>query len=127
MNEDRAFFAAWIAVGLKETGKTQRGLAQALGVDPATINRVLKGKRRLRVDEIEPAARYLGIAPPRGYSFERSPASHDYIDLPAELRSVVLARAMDLGIAPEEFLARAVRAAFTLLGPRRGGDREGVV
>ncbi|GIX10337.1 S24 family peptidase [Elioraea sp.] len=46
---------------LAKPGKTQRGLAAALGVDPAAVNRLLKGERQLKAAEIAPAARYLEI------------------------------------------------------------------
>jgi transcriptional regulator with XRE-family HTH domain len=113
----------WLSAGLRQPGKTQRGLAHALGVDPASINRLLKGRRKLRVDEIGPAARYLGHEPPSGYATERSASTPAFIDLPAELRVAVFAKAMDLGIEPEEFLARSVRAALMICGPRVGGTR----
>lgn len=51
----------WIRTGLKRPGKTQRGLAAALGVDPSQVNRLLKGDRRLRADEVEKIKRYLDI------------------------------------------------------------------
>ena len=107
---------AWLNRGLAESGRTQRGLANALGVDPASINRLLKGKRKLRVDEIEPAARYLGIEAPNGYSSKGCASAPAYIDLPPDLRLAVFAKAMDLGVEPEEFLARSVRAALTICG-----------
>lgn len=122
--ESSNLLAAWIGAGLRDAGRTQRGLARALGLDPATVNRILKGKRRLRIDEIEPAARYLGVEAPNGFS-PRACAAPDYIDLPAELRSSVFRRATEMEIEPEEFLARAVRAALLVLGPQAGGDREG--
>ena len=124
MTGSSSLLAAWIAAGLEDTGRTQRGLARALGIDPATVNRIVKGKRRLRIDEIEPAARYLGVEAPNGFSARPSCAPED-IDLPAELRSSVFIRATEMEIEPEEFLARAVRAALLVLGPRTGGDREG--
>uniref|UniRef100_UPI003F6EEFB8 helix-turn-helix domain-containing protein n=1 Tax=Elioraea sp. TaxID=2185103 RepID=UPI003F6EEFB8 len=37
---------------LAKPGKTQRGLAAALGVDPAAVNRLLKGERQLKAAEI---------------------------------------------------------------------------
>jgi phage repressor protein C with HTH and peptisase S24 domain len=49
---------------LAKPGKTQRGLAAALGVDPAAINRLLKGERKLKLNEVLPAANYLEIEPP---------------------------------------------------------------
>ena len=38
----------WIRDGLAQPGKTQRGLAAALGVDPSAISRLLGGARQLR-------------------------------------------------------------------------------
>lgn len=46
---------------LAKPGKTQRGLAAALGVDPAAVNRLLKGERQLKASEIGPLASYLEI------------------------------------------------------------------
>ena len=113
----------WLAAGLTISGKTQRGLANALGVDPATICRMLQGTRRLRVDEIEPAARYLGVKPPRGYLKTSPVTTGDFIDIPLALRTAIVAKAMDMGIEPEEFVARAVRAALTVVGSHAGGER----
>ena len=113
----------WLTKGLRQPGKTQRGLANALGVDPASVNRLMKGRRKLRVDEIGPAARYLAMQPPGGYATELCACAPGFIDLPAELRVAVFAKSMDLGIAPEEFLARSVRAALMVCGPKVGGTR----
>lgn len=55
---------AWIRRGLTKPGKSQRGLAQALGIDPAGVNRLLKGERQLKAAEIAEVARYLGEEPP---------------------------------------------------------------
>jgi phage repressor protein C with HTH and peptisase S24 domain len=55
---------AWIRRGLAKPGKSQRGLAQALGIDPAGVNRLLKGERQLKAAEIAEVARYLGEEPP---------------------------------------------------------------
>lgn len=49
----------WIRDGLKKPGKTQKGLAVALGVDPAAISRLLVGTRQLKAAEIEKAQIYL--------------------------------------------------------------------
>ncbi|MGF1625702.1 MAG: helix-turn-helix transcriptional regulator [Alphaproteobacteria bacterium] len=53
----------WLRQGLSRAGRTQRGLALALGVDASAISRLLHGQRRLRAHEIPVAARYLGLAP----------------------------------------------------------------
>jgi phage repressor protein C with HTH and peptisase S24 domain len=55
---------AWIRRGLTKPGKSQRGLAKALAIDPAGVNRLLKGDRQLKAAEIAEVARYLGEAPP---------------------------------------------------------------
>jgi transcriptional regulator with XRE-family HTH domain len=55
----------WIRRGLRKPGKTQAGLARALGRSPSAINNLLSGKRRLRADEIATIARYLEEPPPR--------------------------------------------------------------
>lgn len=39
---------------------TQRGLAAALGVNPAAVNRMLYGQRRIRADELPVIEKYLG-------------------------------------------------------------------
>jgi transcriptional regulator with XRE-family HTH domain len=55
----------WIRRGLLKPGKTQAGLARALGRSPSAINNLLSGKRRLRADEIARVARYLEEPAPR--------------------------------------------------------------
>jgi transcriptional regulator with XRE-family HTH domain len=60
----------WIRRGLEQPGKTQAGLARALGRSPSAINNLLRGRRRLRADEIPKIARYLGMPPPSPLSSE---------------------------------------------------------
>lgn len=55
---------AWIRRGLARPEKSQRGLAKALGIDPAGVTRLLAGERQLKASEIAKVARYLGLAPP---------------------------------------------------------------
>jgi transcriptional regulator with XRE-family HTH domain len=54
----------WISSGLKKDGKDQYGLAAALGVDRSAISKLISGKRQLKADEIQKAARYLEEPPP---------------------------------------------------------------
>jgi phage repressor protein C with HTH and peptisase S24 domain len=69
---------AWIRRGLAKPGKSQRGLAQALAIDPAGINRLLKGERQLKAAEIVTVARYLGEEPPTmGRGAQRAETSPD--------------------------------------------------
>jgi len=58
---------AWIRDGLTMPGKTQRGLANALGLDPSAISRLLAGERQLRAAEIPVIAAYLDSAPPASF------------------------------------------------------------
>ncbi|CAO3426606.1 S24 family peptidase [Azospirillum argentinense] len=55
----------WIKSGLKKPGKTQRGLAAALGLDPAAVSRLLKGERQLKAAELTKIATYLDVVPPQ--------------------------------------------------------------
>jgi len=57
------FNLTWIRDGLTCPGKSQRGLALALGLDPSGVSRLLNGKRALKAAEIEIVSRYLGVAP----------------------------------------------------------------
>jgi phage repressor protein C with HTH and peptisase S24 domain len=54
-------YIAEIKEGLTRPGKTQRGLAQKLGLDPAAVNRLLKGKRQLKASEIASVREYLDM------------------------------------------------------------------
>ena len=55
----------WIRDGLAKPGKTQRGLANALGLDPSAVSRLLTGGRQLRAAEIPMVAAYLDSSAPR--------------------------------------------------------------
>lgn len=50
----------WIREGLKKPGKSQAGLARALGRDPAAVSRLLNDGRGLKASEIEIVKQYLG-------------------------------------------------------------------
>jgi phage repressor protein C with HTH and peptisase S24 domain len=50
---------AWIKEGLKQPGKSQKGLADAMRTDPGVITRLLKGDRQLKASEISVIKRYL--------------------------------------------------------------------
>lgn len=61
----------WIRAALDRTpGKTQSGLAQALGIDKSSVSRLLRGERRLKFVEARIAADYLGVEPPAGFTEE---------------------------------------------------------
>jgi transcriptional regulator with XRE-family HTH domain len=54
----------WIRRGLEKPGKTQTGLARAMGVSPSAVTQLLKGRRELKYREIRPVAQYLDVTPP---------------------------------------------------------------
>jgi len=54
---------AWLRDGLRDSGKTKAGLARALKVSPSQVTMLLKGERRIRLDELPIIARYIGKSP----------------------------------------------------------------
>lgn len=44
---------------LRPKGKTQTGLATALGIDPSRVTEIIKGERRIKSSEVAPLAAYL--------------------------------------------------------------------
>lgn len=121
---------SWIRKGLEAPGKTRRGLARAIAVDPASVTRMLQGLRSLKPEEIEPASRYLGIEPPAGWRLRRERRDLlgiDYIDISPELRRAVVAKSIEMAIEPAEFVDRAIRSAMLMLGAQgaaKSGDAE---
>jgi hypothetical protein len=66
-------YVEWIVAGLERPGKSKKGLAIAMQVDPAVITRMVQGRRRIRIEELGLIAGYLGEAPPtEGPNFARS-------------------------------------------------------
>ena len=57
-------FIEWLRNGLAQPHKTQRGLAEALGVAPSAVSRLLSGEREFLANEIAKAAIYLNVPPP---------------------------------------------------------------
>ncbi|HMB75813.1 MAG TPA: S24 family peptidase, partial [Kiloniellaceae bacterium] len=54
----------WIKRALAQPGKSQRGLATALGIDPSGVSRLLAGSRELKASELKALVDYLGVKPP---------------------------------------------------------------
>lgn len=52
----------WLADRLEEIGKTQLGLAQELGVAPARVTDIVKGQRRIQINELAVIASYLRLS-----------------------------------------------------------------
>lgn len=58
---NREVFSKNLRFYLNKTDKTQKDVALAIGVTPASLNEWLKGKKYPRIDKIEMLARYFGI------------------------------------------------------------------
>ena len=56
----------WLAEQLDRPGYSQAGLARAMGKDAAAINRMLKGERQIKANELPLILGYLDTAPPGG-------------------------------------------------------------
>lgn len=56
--------AQWLSEQLERKGVSQSALARALGLHPTMINKVINGRRRLTVEEMTAAARFLEAPPP---------------------------------------------------------------
>lgn len=52
-------YLKWLREGLAKPGKTQKGLARALGIDPMGVSRLVNGKRRFQIDELRIISSYL--------------------------------------------------------------------
>lgn len=57
-------YKKWVIDNLEKPGKSQTGLAKALGLHPSAINKVVSGKRQLKSHEVAGAASYFGEAAP---------------------------------------------------------------
>lgn len=54
----------WLRRGLQRPGKSQRGLAQHMGISESVVSRMVSGQRPMRGDEITAISVYLGEPPP---------------------------------------------------------------
>jgi len=52
----------WIKQGLERTGRNQVQLAELLGLDPAAVSRLLKGRRQLKATEADTIRKWLETA-----------------------------------------------------------------
>jgi len=50
----------WFRAKLTEKNRSQRALAKHLGLDPSAVTLMLRGERRLQMDEAEQIAVFLG-------------------------------------------------------------------
>jgi len=52
-------YKEWLHYGLGKKGKSGKGLASYLGIQPSTVSRMLSGKRRIFASELEGISRYI--------------------------------------------------------------------
>lgn len=57
-------YKKWVIANLEKPGKSQTGLAKALGLHPSAINKVVSGKRQLKSHEVAGAVAYFGEEAP---------------------------------------------------------------
>ncbi|BBE74339.1 LexA repressor [Pleomorphomonas sp. SM30] len=70
-------YLEWLNAGLSKPGKSQSGLARAMGVDPSVVNKISNGKRRLKSSEIPIAATYIGEPAPAPDELQYVPIDED--------------------------------------------------
>ena len=58
------FELSWLREQLKKPGLSQGGLARAMGKDTAAINRMLKGERQIKANEVATILAYVDAQPP---------------------------------------------------------------
>lgn len=56
---DDSTYLRWLRDGLAKPGKTQKGLARALDIDAMGVSRLVHGKRRFQIGELQKISQYL--------------------------------------------------------------------
>lgn len=56
---DQKVYRIWLQKGLEKPGKSQRGLARVLKLDPMQVSRLVHGKRRFQIADLGKIAHYL--------------------------------------------------------------------
>lgn len=62
--QGRVALLAWLRAVMKDHGISQAELGRVLGLERQLVNRMLNGKRRLQIAEVEAISRKWGVAPP---------------------------------------------------------------
>lgn len=83
-------YIEWIRDGLRKPGKSQKGLAGALGVVPSVVSKILNGRREIKAAEISVISLYLESSPP-----ENVPAR---LHAPIPLRTIPVRAKAELGV-----------------------------
>lgn len=66
MEENKDVYVQWLTAGLKKPGKNQSELARLLGTDASTVNKMVKGTRRVKVEELQTISTYIQEPQPLG-------------------------------------------------------------
>ncbi|MDQ0320982.1 transcriptional regulator with XRE-family HTH domain [Pararhizobium capsulatum DSM 1112] len=53
--------SAWFYQQLEKDGRSLRGMARTLGLDPSAVSRMLRGERKMTADEQDGIAEYLDV------------------------------------------------------------------
>ena len=53
--------SAWFYQQLEKEGRSLRAMARALGLDPSSVSRMMRGERKMTADEQDGIAAYLGV------------------------------------------------------------------
>ena len=53
--------SAWFYQQLEKEGRSLRAMARAIGLDPSSVSRMLRGERKMTADEQDGIAAYLGV------------------------------------------------------------------
>ncbi|MBB3975390.1 transcriptional regulator with XRE-family HTH domain [Rhizobium azooxidifex] len=54
--------STWFYQQLEKDGRSLRAMARAMGLDPSSLSRMLRGERRMTADEQDGIAAYLGVS-----------------------------------------------------------------
>ncbi len=63
MNQTQIYLG-WLRRGLDKPGKTQKGLARALNLDPMQVSRLVNGKRKFQLADLATISMYIDVPIP---------------------------------------------------------------
>lgn len=78
-SHNRDMEIAEIRRGLEKPGKSQRGLAKAMGIEASAVSRLLKGERKLQLHEVQKVQAYLSESSPESTQPARENSSSESI------------------------------------------------
>ncbi len=82
----------WFMTQLQKSGKSLRGLAKHMDVDPSGISRMFSGQRKMKVEEVSEIALFLGV-----HTSEVLKHAGVAFDLDGEPTRILLASTIDEG------------------------------